>query len=106
MCTLCMYNAYSSTNLCFYVYRKNVRLKAASHQAQTELHCMKNHIEDLTNEIDTIENQTKDDIIFNGNHTDIMKKIASQHERVLQLLKTNSAGHEEMKAGSLNVSSY
>lgn len=63
---------------------------------------MKTHIEDLTNEIDKIENQTRDDI-FDRN-ADILKRIASQHERVLQLLKTNSAGHEEMKVGSLEVS--
>ncbi|CAO3624900.1 unnamed protein product [Mucor hiemalis] len=79
---------------------KNIRIKAASHQAQTELHCMKNHIENLTSEVDTIENQTKNDI-FNRN-SDIVKSLASQHKRVLQLLTTNSTCHEKIKAGSLN----
>lgn len=63
---------------------------------------MKNHIENLTSEVDTIENQTKNDI-FNRN-SDIVKSLASQHKRVLQLLTTNSTCHEKIKAGSLNVS--
>lgn len=82
-------------------YRKNVRLKAANIQAQTELHSMRNQIEELENEIDKIEDQTRNDII--NQEAVALNKLSAKQEQIQVLLKSNISCHERMKSQGLEV---